>query len=180
MLTNSYLAAGLFDSPWAIAVIVIVGAAINWLSQRRAAKSEDQHPAGKPSQPAEEPLDWETRLRRMLGEETPVPPIIVPMPGQAKPPLIRPALRPSAPSLRPPPVEVAPVIAAETSRGVERAIRRYEQLGETRAVPARAKGQTRSGRGSVLGTALHHPQSARQAFAASLVFGPPKALEVER
>jgi hypothetical protein len=119
----------------------------------------------------------------MLGEETAVPPVIAPMPGHSKPPQIRPALRPSAPSLRPPPVEVAPVIAAETSgtlRGVERAIRRYEQLGETRIAPARAKGQTRSGRGSVLGTALHHRQSARQAFAAALIFGPPKALEVER
>lgn len=106
-----------------------------------------------------------------------------PASGRLQPPVIRPAIRPTVPLMRPPPVQVAPVIVAETgetSRGVERAIRRYEQLGETRAVPARAKGQTRNGRGSVLGTSLHHPESARQAFAASLIFGPPKALEIER
>ena len=72
---NSFFAAGLFDSPWMVAVIVIGGALINWLSTRRQKKLASQEAAGEvepaatsEGQPAGE-FNLEAALRRLLGEE---------------------------------------------------------------------------------------------------------------
>jgi len=180
------MAAGLFDNPWLVAVIIIISALANWLSQRRAAKAEAEAPPETDTATPPESADWEARLRRMLGEAPANPPVIGPPPvpvGRAQPPLLRPGAGTFTTGQRPPFVEIAPELAVETaapSRGVERAIRRYEQRLESQTAPARASRATGSRNPNALGAALRQPQAARQAFIASLVFGPPKALEVER
>lgn len=175
-------------------VIVLVSALANWLSKRNEEKKSDDtataaDPAAPP-QPAES--DWEARLRRMLGEEVVVPP--PPRPAQATqpvPPVLRPANRPptaprppvirSTPPMRPLPVETAPAQGAATERfsrsSVEETIRRFEQLDAAVMTPVRPIGSARNHRGNALGVALRKSETARQAFVASLVFGPPKGME---
>lgn len=183
MSLTPIIAAGLFDSPWVIIAIVVASGIANWLSKRRAEKNgelppSDQQPSASASA---EPADWEERLRRMLGEDAPpaAPPPVIRPPGSV-PPLLRPAQQP-APLRRPPPVEVVPVSGPQTVRKVsaeiEETVRRYEQreavvLPAVRPVVARAPR-----RATGLKASLRQPQAARRAFAASLVFGPPKGLE---
>lgn len=199
MTTLPIIFAGLLDGPWVIIAIVVAGALTNWLNKRREEKVAGEKPkdgsAPAPSQSA--PPDWEERLRRLLGEEMvppsprptqpaqPAPPLRRPTAQTTstatRPPIIRPADRRPASLLRPPPVEVAPVVvlstAGQVSGGVEETVRRFEQLDPAVMTPVRPIGAMENRRSSALGASLRQPQNARQAFIASLVFGPPKALE---
>ena len=78
---NVVFAASLFDSPWVVATVIIVGTLINWLAKRREEKKAAQ-PAGDGSPPAEDPpgeFNLEETLRRFLGEEPlPRPPPLPP------------------------------------------------------------------------------------------------------
>jgi len=78
-------AAGLFENPWLVAIIVLVGALANWLSKRRQEKQtghqpEESEPPPATDQPKGE-FNLEEAMRRLLGEPSSpqpsgLPPII--------------------------------------------------------------------------------------------------------
>lgn len=93
---NALFAAGLFDSPWIIAALVIGSALVNWLSKRRQEKqarheSEGDEPSPSSNKPTGE-FNLEETLRRLMGEEppqqAPAPPVI-PRPAQRELPPAR-------------------------------------------------------------------------------------------
>lgn len=192
---NTLFAASLFDNPWLVAVIVIGGALINWLSKRRAEKQAGQPPEGdEPSSSSGKPpgqLSLEETLRRLMGEEphAPVPPPIPradrselpPEPDWQEEEPFQP-VRETVPPLLPPLIAVVPASVRTTavSEQEEEAARRFEQFNEQGRHPATAIGHGRgyrSGAGRRTAPRWRDPRSARQAFVASLVFGPPKGLE---
>lgn len=196
---NSFFAAGLFDSPWILLVLVIFSALANWISKRREQKQAEQQPksdepAPASGKPAEE-FNLEETLRRLMGEE---PPAATPAP----PPLPRPArgeLRPAPtwqeeeplrpepqtiPGLRPPIIAVAEASGTTTATAISaeqaQAARRFEQLNEQGRHPATVVGHGRgyrSAAGQRDAAQWRNPRRARQAFVASLIFAPPKGLE---
>jgi hypothetical protein len=200
---NALFAAGLFDSPWVIAALVIGSAIANWLAKRRQEKQarnqpEDESPPPASSAPPGE-FNLEETLRRLMGEEPPAP-------SPAPPPLIRGAARrdlppfqtptefgplppewtrqparPATPVLRPP-LATAPVsvTAREARLEVEQAEQRFEQLTEQVKRPATVVTHTRHRpvRAGFRGSSRWRDvRSARRAFVASLVFAPPKSFE---
>jgi len=194
---NALFAAGLFDNPWVVAVIVVVGALVNWLSKRRQEKQAGQPAEGdEPSPSAGKPpgeFSLEETLRRLMGEEPPAPrPAPPPIPGAAQgglPPVpdweeeepFQP-VRQSVPPVRPPLIGVSQTSVTTTavSEQQEEAARRFEQLNEQGRHPATVAGHRRGHRsraGKRAASLWRDPRSARQAFVASLVFGPPKGSE---
>lgn len=175
------MAAGLFDSPWVIVTLVLVSAIANWLSKRRADQAGENPPGDSDSDsatPAAPPPlvpSWEERLRRMLedkSEEAPRP--------SAPPPLIRQAPPVRTPVVRqttPPRVEISPADEPELGQAVTRRYELSDAAHAAQAQQAAHRRQLTKTRRPVLGS-LRHPETARQAFAAALVFGPPKGLEL--
>ena len=164
---NLIFATGLFDSPWVVAVIIIVGAIINWLSQRRQAKQQPgQRPEGDVPPSSNKPqaeFNVEEMLRRLLGEEVPPPsPVPPPVPRTTQgerslPPPIRQgaqeartirsgvkdstqASKQTAPVRQPSPMVVARSAGASFAvpQSPEQAMARFEQLNEQGRHPARA------------------------------------------
>lgn len=197
MQVNALFAVGLFDNPWVVAVIVIVGALANWLSKRRQEKQAGQPPEGdEPSPSSGKPpgeFSLEETLRRLMGEEPPAPrPAPPPIPGAAQgelPPApdweeeepLQP-VSPTVPPMRPPLIAVsqASVTTTAVSEQQEQAARRFEQLNEQGRHPATVVGHGRGHRSRAARRAAslwRDPRSARQAFVASMVFAPPKSLE---
>lgn len=179
------LAANPLDNPLVLAAIVIGGMIVNWLAQRRKAQQENQpaperHELPTPSQPPDK-FNLEETLRELMGEEA--------APRQpAPPPIVQPAERSQPqpesaqfPSETPP--TVAPKRAGVASFAIpqtpEEAALRFEQLSEQGRNPAKAQDLRRCHRpGSSARAALwSNREKVRQAFVASLVFGPPKGLE---
>lgn len=194
---NVLFASGLFDSPWLVAIIVIVGAIYNWLIKRRQEK-EAEHPPERdqPAPPASKPageFNLEEALRRLMGEEppepAPAPPPIPRAPRGELPPA--PAweeeeptqpVRQTVPPLIAPPIAVAQASITTTAASElqKEAARRFEQLNEQGRHPATVVGRgrgTRSRAGKRTASLWRDPRSARQAFVASIVFAPPKGLE---
>ena len=188
---NSMFAAGLFDNPLLIVVIVLVSALANWLSKRREGKLTNGHadrdeakPA--PGKPAGE-FNLEETLRRLLGEEPPAPvappPPPLPCESQARmrPVRVRREERPheSVPPV-PPGIPLSRAVARASvevdaaGKESEQAARRFEHWNEEGRRIARVV-RRRSGTRSA--ARWRDPRSARQAFVASLVFAPPKGLE---
>jgi hypothetical protein len=185
---NLLLAAGLFDNPWLVAIIVVGGMIANWLSQRRKARQAEESAPEPHESPATHPqpekFDLEATLRRLLGEETAPPPRSIPPPPPMIPPVAKARPEPSwmETSVETPP----PVVARRAGVGSfavpqtpEQAAVRFEQLNEQGRNPAKAQDLRRR----------HRPQSGtraalwsnrdkvRQAYVASLIFAPPKGLE---
>ena len=194
---NPLFASGLFDSPWLVAIIVIVGAISNWLTKRRQEKQAEQpHKGDEPAPAASKPpggLNLEEALRRLMGEEPPEPapaPPRIPRAAQDEMPPI-PAwqeeepLQPAGqtvPPLRPPPIAVAQagIAATAASEQQEQAALRFEQLNEQGRHPATVVGHGRGNRsraGKRAASRWRDPRSARQAFVGAMVFAPPKSLE---
>ena len=177
---KTFLASGLFDSPWAVLIIFLVGSIINWLSQRRKQQSPAEHDAPGPQDKEPDAFDPEAALRRLLGQELEPPPLPPPPVISRHSELERPAT--PIPAVLPPlsrswSAEITSIAAAQ---GIEAAARppalpglptpRVHAILERRASrPTRAQAGTR--------WKWHDRASARQAFVASLVFGPPKGLE---
>jgi hypothetical protein len=194
---NPILAAGLFDNPWIVAVIIVGGALINWLSQRRQAKQQHHQPEedALPSpKEAQGEFDMEETLRRLLGEQSPTPaPAPPPIPrashGQRppSPPVWRGPLVPTRmenssetnlPALLPPPVGVARPVGVSVEIGEsDRAALHFEQLKEQGRHPAVALGRNRRSHRSAQSALWRDRKSVRRAFVASLVFGSPRGLE---
>lgn len=193
---NSFFAAGLFDSPWMVAVIVIGGALINWLSTRRQKKLASQEAAGEvepaatsEGQPAGE-FNLEAALRRLLGEEPAAesapPPIPRAAPGELPPIAIRRAAVPAAPVKKvvSPPrhrsIAAARLTPTSANEQKTESARRFEQLNEQGRHPATVIGRRREPGSSWDNRATarwRNPRNVRQAFIASLIFAPPKGLE---
>jgi len=195
---NSVIAAGLFDSPWVVVVIVIVGAIMNWLSKRREQQAEDSAEGEQPSQspPAGKPareFNLEDAVRRLMGEEppaqSPLPPPIPPAARGESPPIAAwheegsfQRGKQTAPPLRLPPIPAARAVVTEATIGEQQqqAARRFEHLNEQGRHPATVIDQRREQRsraGKRVASLWRDPRSARRAFVASLVFAPPKGLE---
>jgi hypothetical protein len=177
-------------------VIIVAGALINWLSKRREAQaeksSEGEEQPPSPGKPAEE-FNLEDAIRRLMGEEppaqSPAPPPIPPAARSEPPPVAawheegsfqRGAQ--TAPPLRLPPIVAARAGVTMTTVGEQQrqAARRFEELNERGRHPATVIDQRREQRsraGKRVASLWRDPRSARQAFVASLVFGPPKGLE---
>ena len=214
---NTLVAASLFDSPWVILVIVLVGVLSQWLMKRRQAnqadsRTDDDAPLpspGKPEERSPRELDLQEALRQLLGGEPP--------PRAPRPPPIPPVMREAQPAevwsdeeqfqpeqewmdepqetyevARPPTIQTAlssrPQLALarasatriEASERNEQADRRFEQLNEQGRHPATVVNTGRGRRSRentrAIGLLRDH-RTVRQAFVASLVFGPPKAFE---
>ena len=180
---NPVLAAGLFDSPWVVAAIIIIGAFINWLSQLRQQKQQrdaekrgSEAQSGSPQKPQGE-FDLEETLKRWLGEETtpPAPPPIPRPPSPPPPPAWRGKSAP--PIILPPLVSTAPLrevqeVSEVQKQAAARLAHASEQVRQHRA----AAGRVRRGRDQWSGL-WRDRSSVRRAFVGSLVFGPPKGLE---
>lgn len=183
---NPLLAASLFDSPWVILAIMAASAIANWLAKRRQQQQEQQERQEEleNSSAAPEPElshDLDRRLRELLGQETsPLPPPIIrevqtedwarPAGGE-----IPTARQHSAVPIRLPP----PLNAGEVEKPVAAETRRPSRLTTEAAPPVAVDLQPRwqARRRKVGAVDWRNPRSARQAFVASLVFGPPKGLE---
>ena len=197
MQMNVLFAAGLFENPWIVAVILIVGALANWLAKRRQEKQADYTPeADEPSPSSGKPpgeFNLEEALRRLMGEEEPAqvpapPPIprtaqgeLPPVPDWQEEEPYQTA-RQTTPPLRPPRIAVAQTRITTTAANEEQeqAARRFEQLNEQGRHPATVVGHVRAYRsraGKRAASPWRNPRSARQAFVASVVFAPPKSLE---
>ena len=217
---NTLIAASLFDNPWVLAVIVLVGALSQWLMKRRQGNQAENQPdsdeplpsPGKPQEQSQRQLDLQEALRQLLGGE--------PTPRAPQPPPIPPVLRDAQPAevwsdeprklsgqpeqtwmdepqetyegARPPTIQTAPpsrphpalarasATAFKSGEQKEEAVRRFEQLNEQGRHPATVvdTGRGRRSRAGAQAVALvRDPGTVRQAFVASLVFGPPKAFE---
>jgi len=193
---TTIFAIGLFDNPWVVAVIILGGAVVNWLSQRRQAKQpgQEQRPEDAAAPTANKPageFNMEETLRRLLGEQLPPPssvPPPVPQPTRAAP-KVAPrrtaqagntvAVKRTPPKLTPPSLEVAPAAAIyQVGQTREQAAVRFEQLNEQGQHPAKALDLRRHHSRAGAPTAMWRDRrSVRRAFVASLVFGPPKGLE---
>ena len=192
---NPLFASGLFDSPWLVAIIVIVGAISNWLTKRRQEKQAEQpHKGDEPAPAASKPpsgFNLEEALRRLMGEEPPEParaPPRIPRAAQDELPPVpawqeeepfQPAVQ-TVPPLRPPPIAVAQASITTTAASEQQAARRFEQLNEQGRHPATVVGRGRGNRsraGKRAASLWRDPRSARQAFVGSIVFAPPRSLE---
>jgi len=182
------IAAGLFDSPWVVAAIIIIGAFVNWLSQLRQQKrqrEEEQQARETEPEPSRKPpgeFDVEEALRRLLGDEEPRTP-------SAPPPI--PRVTPATPpppvwqGRATPPLLVTPKVAVALP--MERALEPSEVQQQAAARLAQATAQVREhqisaerirrGRGGARSGLWQDRSSVRRAFVGSLVFGPPRGLE---
>ena len=185
---NSLLASGLFDNPLLVVIFLLVGAISNWLMKRRqqGGAAEDSPAAPHtPTKPREE-FNLEEALRRMLGEEAPPvapPPPIIPRVISSPPSSVEARLGKGEARRRGSRVAA---IAATVTGSVAQAVEAYEAAahritaeGELNQQAARSlarlRGQSR--RTALLAAQWRGPQKTRQAFVASLVFGPPKGMD---
>ncbi len=191
MPMNTMFAAGLFDNPWIVGVLLLVGAVVNWLAKRRQQKAAEQSEVEGASSAADKPpgkFDLEEALRQLMGEEPAAPrpermPVPPPLPAARAglPPVLdweqaeefHAATAQTVPGLRP-----APRLGVSEQQ--KQADRRFEQLNDQGRHPATVvrheRGHRPSG-GRRVATRWRDPQSARHAFVASVVFAPPKSLE---
>ncbi len=164
---NLLLANSLFDNPWVVGAVIIIGTIINWLAKRREEQKARQ-PAGEKepeteTAPAE--FDLAETLRRFLGEgELP----------QTSPP--------SLPDLGPPPLPATAStnLDAILQQQQDDAARRFEELSDHTRHPVKVvthEWETRSHAARRNASRWRDPRKARQAFVASLIFAPPKCME---
>lgn len=186
-----------------VVALLIVSGISSWLKKRAQAEEEartqgqplmggPQAPRPIPRPEQEMPTDWEEELRRMLDMPSPEPPPpVVPPPPLvvAPPPPMVTVHRMQRPIPRiisdTPPVEhVTGALehAADSVRAArhlqETVLERIHKAGELRGAVTHAPQVVVAKRGaSALRKDFRNRDDLRRAFVASLVFGPPKALE---
>lgn len=165
---------------------------------RRARETEEPAPESAPPQT---PFDLERELRRLFGEEPapppppPPPPLIEAAPAESAPPRLptpTPASTTSLDALPAPSREIATLAEAEAAyqrasaldelarAKVEAARARAEAaklLAAQRRAEAAARLRGRPPEVEAVLTALQSPRTARQAILATIILGPPKALD---
>jgi hypothetical protein len=171
-------AAGLFDSPWVILLVILGTPLINWLTKKREEAKLQQAPTDKKAGSPEDRAAMAELLRQLMGE----PPSHAPSP----PPLPAwdededgafPSVSKAASKAQPPP----PGSLQAITRQRELANLRFKQLQEQGRNPAVAVGHGQGrlpNRGKRGTSPWRDRKKARQAFVASLVFAPPKGLEL--
>jgi len=179
-----YIFADISDSPWVILMVLLGGPLINWLTKRREeAKEQQQQSESKKSGRAEERAAMAELLRQLMGEppaKAPVPPPLPAWEDEDEDELMVPSNRrtspPALPSTRGSTVQAI-------NRERELAKQRVKQLREEQPHLAGGDGYSK-GRGATKGKHKVSPwrdrKKARQAFVASLIFAPPKGLEMDR
>jgi hypothetical protein len=203
---NTLFAASLFDNPWLVAIFIIVGVISNWLMKRRQEKEVEHRNESEPPPLPGKPkggFDLEDALRRLLDEETPAKPPAPPpiIPGASPtassstadwpqeeyvPPKrnwmeeARTEARQTASTTAPPPplISQSRVTIVRPSEEQTQSASHFAQSDQPGGRPATVVHAR--GRHSRAGTRLaawRDPRNARQAFVASLVFGPPKGFE---
>ncbi len=202
---NTFATGNLFDNPLVVLTILAAGAIASWLMKRRqeraARRSQgDGSPEAEAQRPSQRELDLQDALRELLGGEpsprAPQPPPLAPVQSGAQPPDVwfgdepferdrtwmeEPQAIPEA--VRPPPIRTAPPPHRESVRQVRPVVPAARAPGllpgpATRAtvvVTAQRKRSSRTGARAV--ALVRDARTVRQAFLASLVFGPPKAFE---
>jgi len=185
---NLIFVAGIFDQPWIVAVILIVGAFVNWLTQQRQAKQRQDterranEAAPETPQKPESAFDVEEALRRLLGEEPPTPPPMPPSPPiipklPSPPPVWRGNLGHPILTATPAAVAVPPERSTLLSDATGQAALRLAQADAQLEHPKVEVLRRRSAPSGAWTSLWRDRPSARRAFVASLVFGPPKGLE---
>lgn len=177
------IASGIFDHPLVVFAVLIAGAIIQWLTQKRQAeearRQSEAEQAGIPEPPREEAA-LERKLRELLGQEPESQPAreYGESASQSQPPdrVYREPPPPVVSLPEPPQIVIqsrgfqVPALPKEMGR----------TLGVMKArLPSEMPGlRSTRRRGSSTQTWLWRDRkSARRAFVASLVFGPPKGLE---
>jgi hypothetical protein len=178
----------LFDNPWVVVAILVASGVANWLAQRRAKKTEgeaDPEAEAPPAAPG-----WQEKLRELLQEaQAQSQPTDPPKPprGEGAPPVLRRTTPPevvivppviTARESQPRPIRPPPVAVVAPSRFQGYAMDHVKSPPPARparsVLPPVRKTGPRPGK---LQQTLRRSDTARQAFVASLVFGPPKGLE---
>jgi len=198
---NTLFAASLFDNPWLLALIVIGGAIANWLSKRRQEKQAGGKLPGAAPPPPNKPsgeVSLEEMLRRLLGGEPQEPPTPPPMPRttQAQPPPIDTWMEEEArrqdrewsgedteeeiqtvPAARPPRIAGtgSPVARTVVGEPAVQAAVSLTAISEQDHPPVARVEHRRAGRRAAF---WRNPNNARRAFVASVVFAPPKGLQL--
>lgn len=190
---NTLSTFAVLDNPWVVLIILVVTALSSWLTKRREAKEpkadKPPTPMGEPPRPAAKPreFDLEEAMRRLLGEEAfpkpqPTPP---PIPHPAQEPEWEdegPPVPPRRPMPAPPPIPVQVMVTRPAALPVEELAQETEG---PRAVSLAGPEHHAAGYPRVSGRRerkwpvgqWRDRRFARQAFVASLIFGPPKGLE---
>jgi hypothetical protein len=212
---NTLVAASLFDNPWVLVVIVLVGALSNWMMKRRQGNEADNRPAGDEPLPSprdpevsERQPDLQDVLRQLLGGEPPPqaprPPPIPPVMRDAQPSEVGsdeepfqpeqkwvdkpretyetsrpPAIQPAPPSQPHPALARASAIPIEPRGRHQKPTRHLAQLDVPHGHAATVvhTGRRPSSEGARAVARVRDARTVRQAYVASLVFGPPKAFE---
>lgn len=174
--------------------------------EQEAARQSKGEESSAPAKPEEE-FDLETAMRRLLGEPPAAPPPVPPViPGEQRPPPLTEARRPETDVLpsqpvwqeetaegwgeegeqvRPPlpagpptvlPPHGAAAVASEATARVVQCLTQTPTAAGPRPTPEVPTREPRFPT-STRGMQWRNPQNARQAFVASLVFGPPKGFE---
>lgn len=180
-----YIFADIFDSPWVILMVILGGPLINWLTKRREeAKEQQQQSGGKKSGTAEERAAMAELLRQLTGQPPAKAPVPPPLPArhddEDEGELIVPSNRRSGPPKLP---STGGSAVQAINRERELAKQRVKQLKEEHRHLAGGDKYSK-GRGVSKGKHKASPwrdhKKARQAFVASLIFAPPKGLEMDR
>ncbi|HMP82810.1 MAG TPA: hypothetical protein PKA41_08930 [Verrucomicrobiota bacterium] len=189
----------LLDSPWMVAIILLIGAIANWLSNRRQKQAEAKEQQSRKDAGEQPDFDLEETLRKLLGEDQkrPAGPPPVPRTAQSQPPPVKawiddddaesegawlePAREVRVEPVRVPqtaPLEWGPLKPPGVASS-EAAIHAAVASVTPQTVPV-VPGQSALKRKSASrkrAAYWRNPKNARHAFVASVVFAQPKGLE---
>lgn len=187
------------ESILTLLVVALLAGLSNWLQRRAQSRHEappephelppvpGRRPPARPPAPPSPTMEstLERELRRLLGEEPPPPPR-QPPPAPAPPPIqvhTPPPIIPPAPPVRTSPTlvsrqDTAPSLRpARAATRVRDVIQNAEQLRRRYEASSAIARKTERSPASIVASLTRNPAAARQAFVASVVFNPPKALE---
>lgn len=178
-----YILADIFDSPWVILMVILGGPLINWLTKRREEAKMHPEPEKKKEGTQEERAAMAELLRQLMGEppaKAPVPPPLPAWEDEDEDEIMVPSNRRSSPPALP---STRGSTVQAINRDRELAKQRVRQLKEEHRHLDVGAGYSK-GRSVTKGKHKVSPwrdrKKARQAFVASLIFAPPKGLEMDR
>lgn len=165
------------DNLLILVVFVAISALSAWLNKRKQQQEEQAEAERRARRPAEqagpEEPDLEEALRELLGQKPEEPPVL--------PPVLREEPAPSRPQHAAPPawrVAVEPPRPRNVAEAVA-TVATVAAVAPPPAAPMRRTVTTRPARTQEVVGWLRRPATARSAFVAAQVFGPPKALQGE-